>query len=252
MKRLLALMLSVAMLFTLSGCKRQDDIKEISKAGKIIIGITDYEPMNYKVDGEWTGFDTELARLFAKELGVEAEFKEIEWAKRYDELIDYNIDCIWNAMTVLERTQNHITVSDSYIINSQILVVRADEAKNFESGYGLKKYKFVSEENSSGEAIVFNESYHNSYTVKTQQQALEAVACGEADATIIDSIMADTLVGEGKRFDTLKKSLIFSDESCAVGFRKNSPLVERFNSFLDDKADNELIDLANKYGLTLY
>ena len=79
MKKLLALLLILIMSLSLIGCKRGSDLEEIKKANKIVVGITYYEPVNFKVNGEWTGFDTEFARLFAKELGVEIEFKEISW-----------------------------------------------------------------------------------------------------------------------------------------------------------------------------
>ncbi len=252
MKKILAILLLVAMLFCFTGCEDKTDLEQVKDKGSLVVGVTDYANMNYMVDDKWSGFESDFARLFAEEIGVDIEFREIVWEDRYDELINGNIDCIWNAMTVDTKTQNHISVSNAYILNSQVLVVRTEQEKEFESGYGLKKFKFVSEAGSSGENMIFRESYTDNYTVKTQQDALEAVANGEADATIIDSILADAMVGKGKTFPNLTKSLVYSDEACAVGFRKDSDMVQKFNEFLEKIHDDELIELANKYGLTLY
>ncbi len=87
MKKLIAVMLILALtLGCLAGCGAADsdsDLAYIQGKGKIVVGITDYAPMDYKDEnGEWTGFDAEFARLFAEELGVEIEFYEIaDWSK---------------------------------------------------------------------------------------------------------------------------------------------------------------------------
>ncbi len=252
MKRFLVLLLTLIISVSLIGCKRGSDLEEIKKANKIVVGVTYYEPINYKVDGEWTGFDTEFARLFAKELGVEIEFKEISWQNRYDELIEYNIDCIWNALTILENQQNHVSISDSYLLNGQIVVMKAEDVKKYPGHYEARRLKFAAEEDSAGSTALLNEGYTNKILVKTQYDALEAIINGTADAAVIDTVLADSVIGKGKKYEALAKAYPCADEKCAVAFRKGSDLTKTFNEFLEEIKDNKLIDLANKYGLTLF
>ena len=251
MKKFLVLLLTLILAFSLISCKRGSDFEEIKKANKIVVGVTYYEPINYKVDGEWTGFDTEFARLFAEELGVEIEFKEIDWQNKYDELIEYNIDCIWNALTVLEGQQNHISLSNPYLLNGQVVVMKAEDVKKYPTNYEAKRLIFAAEDCSAGSTAVFEEGYLNKQLVKTQYDALDAVINGTADAAVIDSVLADAVVGKGKKYETLAKGYTCTGEKCAVGFRQNSDLIETFNEFLNEIKDTKLIELANKYGLTL-
>lgn len=251
MKRFLALFLTAVMLLAFSGCTHKSDLEKIKEKGKIVVGVTELKPVNFKENGEWTGFDTELAKLFAKELGLEIEFKEIVWAERYDELIDGNIDCVWNAMTVLRGEQLNVSLTNPYLANAQVMVMSEETQKKNLRDYDYKDLKFAVEDESSGERCIFEQGYKNTYTVKSQMDALKEIEKGNADATLIDSILADSVVGEGKTFPHLIKGLAFSSESCAVAFRKDSEMTDLFNEFIEKIRDEELIDLANKYGLTL-
>ena len=79
------------------------DLDYIKEKGKMVIGYTVYEPMNYTdADGNFTGFDTELATAVCEKLGVEPEFVEINWDTKVVELDAKSIDCIWNGMTLTE------------------------------------------------------------------------------------------------------------------------------------------------------
>ena len=252
MKKFLAIILSLLMLNFMTGCERGSDSQEVKDAGKLIVGITDCEPMNYKVDGEWTGFDTEFAQLFAKEkLGVEVEFIEIEWAKRYDLLNEYEIDCIWNGMTIEKDEQTAISVSDGYLLNSQILVTKADKVSYFENGYDIKNLLFAAENGSAGYLCAQYEGFDVN-TYDTQHQALKSVVNGMSDAAIVDYTFAQKVVGVGKTYSTLATGFPFSDEVYGVGFRKDSDLTEMLNKFISEHKDKELLELANKYDLTLF
>lgn len=252
MKKLLALLLIFIMSVSLIGCKRGSDLEEIKKANKIIVGITYYEPMNYKVNGEWTGFDTEFAQLFAKKLGVEIEFKEIIWQDRLEELTEYNIDCIWNAMSVLGQHENYMSFSYPYVSNGQVVIMKHEDVKKYPTLYEAKDLRFAAEEKSASSNILLEEGYTNKQLVKTQYAALDAIVNGTADAAVVDTIFADAVIGKGKKYENLAKAYPCSMEGCSVGFRLNSDLTEIFNEFLEEIKDKELIDLANKYGLTLF
>lgn len=251
MKKLLVFILSIFLIGVMTGCQRGSDSKEVKDAGKLIVGVTDCEPMNYKVDGEWTGFDTEFAKLFAEELGVEVEFVEIEWANRYDLLKEYEIDCIWNGMTMDELQQIDISVSDGYVKNSQILVMKADKISYFEDGYSIQNLLFACENGSAGQICIQRDGLETN-VYETQHQALESVAKGMTDAAVVDYTFAQKVVGVGKTYSTLATGFPFSDEVYCVGFRKDSNLTGMLNKFISEHKDKELLELANKYDLTLY
>lgn len=252
MKKFLAAILVLVLMFSFVGCKKGTDVEEIQKANKIVVGITDYFPVNYKENGEWTGFDSEFARLFAKELGVEIEFVEIKWSEKYKMLDDRKIDCIWNAMTIIPEEQVYYSVSEPYMHNGQVLVMKADVVNNYENGYDVRNLRFGAEKNSAGASCIGREGYEKVKHYTTQYGALEAVSSGEVDAIIIDTVMADVMVGKGNKYTDLAKGFDYSPEVCGVAFRKDSDLTPKFNKFLEKIRDKELKELAEKYGMELY
>ena len=101
------------------------DLDYIKGKGKMVIGYTVYEPMNYTdVDGNFTGFDTELATAVCAKLGVEPEFVEINWDTKVVELDAKSIDCIWNGMTLTEDIMANTATTKAYAKNAQVVVVR--------------------------------------------------------------------------------------------------------------------------------
>ncbi len=253
MKKLLAVILSFIMLFSLTGCgERGYDSEEVKKAGKLVVGVTEFAPMNYMENGEWTGFDTEFARLFAKEkLGVEVEFVEIIWDTKFEVLEDYTVDCIWNGMTLSSEANEKASVSDSYLRSAQMLVTKAELAGNYKDGYDIKDLKFGAEKGSAAEECLVRAGYKKVVFKETQTDAIEAVIAGETDAAVVDITLADAMIGQGKKYPQLAKVFEFSNEVYAVAFRKGSDLTEMLNEFMDEIRDEELLQLANKYGLTL-
>lgn len=104
------------------------DVEAIKAAGKIVVGITDYAPMDFKEDGsdDWVGFDADLARYVADKLGVEVEFMEINWDNKLMELNAGNIDCVWNGMTLTNEVTSSMGCSNPYCANKQVYVVPAE------------------------------------------------------------------------------------------------------------------------------
>ena len=98
------------------------DLDYIKGKGKMVIGYTVYEPMNYTdVDGNFTGFDTELATAVCAKLGVEPEFVEINWDTKVVELDAKSIDCIWNGMTLTEDIMANTATTKAYAKNAQVV-----------------------------------------------------------------------------------------------------------------------------------
>ena len=101
------------------------DLDYIKGKGKLVIGYTVYEPMNYTdADGSFTGFDTELATAVAEKLGVEPEFVEINWDTKVVELDAKSIDCIWNGMTLTDDIMANTATTKAYAKNAQVVVVK--------------------------------------------------------------------------------------------------------------------------------
>ena len=162
MKKLFAMILSIVMILSLlagcAGANQSSDLAYIQERGKLIVGITDYAPMDYKDEnGNWTGFDAEFAQLFAKELGVECEFYVIaDWGKKFMELDTKQIDAVWNGMTITEEATSNSTVSDPYVINAQVLVMKADKLAQYDSADKLNDLSFAVENGSAGQTAAHN------------------------------------------------------------------------------------------------
>ena len=252
MKKVFSIFLAVILAFCFVSCtERGTDIEEAQKNGKLIIGVLDNEPMTYKENGEWTGFDIEVAKLFVKELGVEAEFVSVKGAEKYDKLSDYTVDCIWSGLAIGDYYQENFSVSNSYIYNSQVLILESAVVNNYKDGYDTRNLNFAVAANSSGYFAAEREGCESLTITETQDEALALVSSGEVDAAIVDSIAADTLTGEGNKYPNLAKGFSYSAEGFGVAFRKESDLTKAFNDFLAENKDEKIWEIAVKYDLTL-
>lgn len=102
------------------------DVAYIQGKGTMIVGITEFEPMDYKdASGEWVGFDADMARLVADKLGVEAQFVVIDWDNKIMELDSKNIDVVWNGMTLTSEVTSSMECTGAYCNNAQVVVVPA-------------------------------------------------------------------------------------------------------------------------------
>ena len=257
MKKMIALLLAMILMltcFTACGAKNDSDLAAIKKAGKIVVGITDYAPMDYKDEnGEWTGFDAEFARLFAGELGVDCEFFVIpNWGTKFMELETKQIDAVWNGMTITEEALTNSSVSDPYVINAQVVVTKIDALEVYNSVEALSGLTIAVESGSAGETCANEIAGANVVPLQNQEAALMEVAAGTSDACIIDITMANAMTGDGTSYADLGYSLSLSEEEYGVSFRKDSDLTEKFNEFmLKLRDEGTLRDLADKYNLTL-
>lgn len=257
MKKIIAMLLVMVLalsLLTACGGKSASDLDTIKKNGKIVVGITDYAPMDYKDEnGNWTGFDAEFAQLFAKELGVDCEFYVIaDWGKKFLELETKQIDAVWNGMTITDEAKLNSSVSDPYVINAQVLVMKADVIANYADAASLKDLTVAVENGSAGQSAAEEAGITNIIATQDQAAALMEVAAGTSDACVIDITMANAMTGEGTSYADLASGLALTSEEYGVSFRKDSDLTAKFNEFMDKiQADGTLQALADKYSLTL-
>ena len=180
-KKLRALLLALVMVLSLAACGGKDsggaagsdspaappenqpagdagsgqtdsDLAYVQGNGKMVIGYTVYEPMNYTdADGNFTGFDTELARAVCEKLGVEPEFQEIIWETKEVELAGKSIDCIWNGLTLDAEREANMNCTVPYVKNAQVVVVKS--GTDYAGTSSLAGKTVVAEVGSAGEAL---------------------------------------------------------------------------------------------------
>lgn len=257
MKKFTALLLTLALLLPcLAGCGKKDtgsDLAYVQDKGTLIVGITEYAPMDYKDEnGQWTGFDADFARAVAKELGVEVQFIEIDWDNKYFELDSKAIDCVWNGMTITEEVKRNAAVSNPYVKNAQVVVMSDEFAADYNAVELLQTLNFAVEAGSAGAEALDALGITDYTQVQTQSGALMEVAAGTADACVIDITMANAMTGEGTGYPNLTIAQELNTEEYGIGFRKNSDLVAKVNELMAAMMTDGTLDaLAETYGLTL-
>lgn len=234
------------------------DLQKVLDAGKLSIGYTLYEPMNYKDDsGEFTGFDTEFATAVCQELGVEPNFVEINWDSKVVELNSSAIDCIWNGMTITEELKQNIDISSPYVKNMQVVVIKDANKDTYTDIASLADAKLIAEAGSAGAKTIEEDETLSAAPLTTapkQTDALLEVKAGTSDAAILDWTLAKHMIGEGTDFSDLMiiESIELAVEEYGIGFRKDSDLCTKVNEIIEKfKTDGTLQALADKYELNL-
>ena len=230
------------------------DLDYIKEKGKMVIGYTVYEPMNYTdADGNFTGFDTELATAVCEKLGVEPEFVEINWDTKVVELDAKSIDCIWNGMTLTDDIMANTATTKAYAKNAQVVVVK--DGTDYSSTADLVGKTVVAEAGSAGEAAIEGDENlaQADYVSKSvQTDCLMEVAAGTADAAVLDLTLANAMIGEGTDYASLKIVDELNAEEYGVAFRKGSDAAAAVDAAFDElKADGTMQALADKYDLAL-
>lgn len=242
--------LTVGCAFALTSCGG----KSVKDGQTLVVGITDYAPMDYLENEEWTGFDAELAKKTFTDLGYKVEFKEIDWETKIVTLNTGKIDVIWNGMTVTDNLLDNLLLSNVYLQNQQYAVVKTENVSAYTKLSDIEG-KTVSVESGSAadEAL---KDYADKATIRkpsSQSAAVMEVSTGVADIAIVDYTMALTLTSEGSDYyGTLSMvDLGFDLEEYAVAFRKaDSRLCWNVNRKLTEYyKDGTIASLAEEYGL---
>lgn len=273
MKKVWALLLALAMVLSLAACGGKDDapadtdepagteepvqdqaadsdVAYVQNKGTLVVGITEFEPMDYQdADGNWIGFDADMAAAFAESLGVKVEFQVIDWDNKVFELDGKTIDVVWNGMTLTDEVMSAMECSKAYCNNAQVVIVPADVADQYQDVDSVKELAFAVEAGSAGEAEV--DALGASYTeVGDQATALLEVSSKTADAAVIDALMAAAMVGEGTSYADLTYTVSLNSEEYGVGFRKGSDLADALNDFFKASyADGTMMEIAETYGV---
>ena len=230
------------------------DLDYIKEKGKMVIGYTVYEPMNYTdADGNFTGFDTELATAVCEKLGVEPEFVEINWDTKVVELDAKSIDCIWNGMTLTDEIMANTACTKAYAKNAQVVVMKADA--DYTSTADLVGKTVVAEAGSAGESAIQDDgslSQADYISKSVQTDCLMEVAAGTADAAVLDLTLATAMIGDGTDYANLTIKDELNAEEYGVAFRKGSDAAAAVDAAFDElKSDGTMQKLADKYSLSL-
>lgn len=255
--------LAVVLCFSLAACgdktetpETASDLDYIKAKGEMIIGYTEFAPMNYiDADGNFVGFETEFAKAICRELGVEAKFQKIDWKAKETELASKNIDCIWNGMTITPEREAAMSISTPYMANKQVLIVKAENADKYLKAEDLKGANIVAEIESAGAGVAKEDAFfaEANYTdVDTQAKALFEVKSGVADACVVDYVLSIGMIGEGTDYEDLVvvEDVAFADEQYGIAFRKDSDTTAAVNEAITKLVESgELAEIAANYKL---
>lgn len=270
MKKLLAVLLAALMLFAFAACggdktttdtntatdTAASDLDYVKNNGKLIIGYTEFAPMNYyDAEGNFIGFETDFAKAVCAELGVEAEFQLIKWSAKETELASKNIDCIWNGMTITPEREAAMSISTPYMANKQVLVVRAADAEKYTTAEAMNGVAVVAEQESAGEEVITTDAFFAGaeYTaVVDMATALKEVKAMTADACVVDYVTSIGMIGEGTDYADLVvvDAMAFADEQYGIAFRKDSDVTAAVNAAITKLVENgTLAEIASEYKL---
>lgn len=259
MKRIVSII--VALILTMSmvcfAAETEDDQAYIQGNGKLVIGITEYAPMNYFDEtGTLIGFDTQFAQALCEKMGIEAEFVVIDWSTKEIELKAKSIDCIWNGLTITEERKGNMEFSEPYMKNKQVVVIRSANAEKYTDVASIATGVLVAEEGSAGETAIKEDAALSGATytpISNMASCLMEIKAGTADAAVLDIVMASAMVGEGTDYADLMivDGIELAIEEYAIGFRLGSNMAAAADAVIDELyADGTLAALAEQYELT--
>ena len=223
-----------------------------SAGGTLVVGFDqDFPPMGFLGDdGEFTGFDLELAREVAKRLGLEYKPQPIAWDSKDMELESGNIDCIWNGFTMTGREDNY-TWTEAYMANTQVFVVGKDSGIASQADLAGKVVEC--QVDSSAEAALkevpdLTATFKELLTTADYNTAFMDLEQGAVDAIAMDVIVAGYQIQQRNAdFVILEDTL--SAEEYGVGFKKgNTELRDKVQATLEEMAaDGTLKSISEKW-----
>lgn len=238
------LVLCVTMLVGASACGASDGTT-------LKIGITYYAPMNYfDESGKLVGFDTEFAEKACAELGLTPQFVEINWKYKQNSLIGKEVDVIWNGMTVKEELREYMAISDAYMENKQVVLVRKADVSKYTDVASLKQATSIAVENGSAGETSVAELGVTVNKMSKQADCLIEVKTGASDIAVLDVTLAKTMTGERSDYGDLTYIDVgFEGEEYGIGVRKeDSKLLADLNALIAKyKSDGTFDSLIQKY-----
>lgn len=250
------LIFTVIMALFLGGCVKSDDnlnsLEKIQEQGYLTLGLDDtFAPMGFRdEDGDVVGFDIDLAKAVAVELGVELRIQPIAWDSKTLELNAGNIDMIWNGLSITPARQESLLFSAPYLSNNQIVLVREDYT--LETLSDLENLKVGVQIDSSGQSALQGSDIYSSIDEMVQfdtfVEAIMDLIAGRIDAIVVDEINARYVV-ELNQYAVKVTDVSLGAEQYGIGFRKiDVELRDKIDSILDALAvDGTTSDISNTW-----
>jgi len=222
-------------------------------AKKVIVGLDDnFPPMGFRDDkNELVGFDVDMAREAAKRMGVEVEFKPIDWSAKEAELNGKRVDALWNGLTITEERKKNIAFTAPYMANHQIIVVAKDSP--IQTKADLAGRVVGAQDGSSAvDAIKKDEPVASSLKelklFGDNVTALMDLSTGRLDAVVVDEVVGRYLASKREgQYRVLEEN--FGTEDYGVGLRKDdTELLAKLNDTLDAmKKDGSAARIAQQW-----
>ena len=228
-----AALLIIAVFFTGCGVKeipaKTDESSNFNEVEKIVIGIDDdFAPISFHDESnKLVGFDIDLAKEAAKRMGVEIEFKTIEWDKKREAITSGNVDMIWDGLDITEERKEYMIFSKPYMVDRQVLLVKEGNDLDIHSEGDLEgKIVGVQSGSTSDDYISGNEELKTALkdfkTYKHFSDVAEALKNKEIDVLVCDELIARYETNNNPGQFELLNVKIGSVAEMAVGFRKDN------------------------------
>lgn len=274
MKKILALCLTTLLALSVTACQKpseepptspDNDTTQEGEEGadasqaaltydKIIVGLDDtFAPMGFRDEnGELTGLDVELAKAVSEEIGIPFDLQPIDWSMKEAELMNGNIDLIWNGYTITPARQEKVLFSSPYLKNKQIVVTMADS--DIKTLADLKdKNIAVQAESSALDAIEskpeIRDSFKSLITLETNDLCLRDMESGRSDAVVADEVLLRYYISQKgpENYNVLEED--FGDEEYGIGARKDDgALIDAVNAALAElKANGKSAEISEKW-----
>ena len=226
-------------------------LQKVKDAGKLILGLdATFKPMGYTDENnEIVGFDIDVAEEVCKRLGVELVKQPINWDTLTTDLNVGKCDCVWNGLSINEERQEKMNLSEPYMKNAMVFVVKGDST--VEKMADLKGKKISVQNGSSAQTILESCEIKDDITISpiaTNVEALQQLELGVVDAVFLDEVVADyEIKNSGKNYKKLAEGL--EEEEYAIAFRKDDQaLRDAVQKTLSEmKADGKLAEISTKW-----
>ncbi len=280
MKRFIGTALAVTMLFSVGGCSSSSNSTETTtesaaeatteSAGDdtssadtgealptlsqdtIIIGLDDeLPPMGFRDENnEIVGFDIDLAKAVGEKLGVTVEFQPIDWAAKEIELESGKIDALWNGLTITDERKETMDITDPYLQNRQIIVVKTDS--DIQSKADLEgKVVGLQDGSSAVDAVNADElaSAMELTTYDTNILALSDLDIGRVDAVVADETFVGYYMSQNENDFRVIEDGDFGEEYYGIAVKKgNTELLNAIQAALDElDADGTAAEISNTW-----
>lgn len=221
---------------------------------KIIVGLDDtFAPMGFRDEkGELTGLDVDLATAVGEVIGIPFELQPIDWSMKETELLNGNIDLIWNGYTITPERQEKVLFSEPYLNNRQVVLVMADSDINTLADLSGKIIA-VQAESSAVSAIEakpeVSETFGERVEFKTNNECLMDLEAGRSDAVVADEVLLRYYISQKGADNYRVLDEDFGDEEYGIGARKeDSALIKAVDAAIDELKENgKAAEISNKY-----